>query len=69
MPHFERLSEEDVALISDLCERAGIAPVVQALAERCAFESTAPGAHGGWEDVFRMLIRVAQRVVDLGKPG
>lgn len=65
MAHLERLSENDIALVSDLCERAGVAPVIQALAERCAFESAAPRAHDGWDDAFRTLIRIALRVSDL----
>jgi hypothetical protein len=65
MPSLYRLGDDDIALVSDLFERAGIAPVLLALAERCAFESTARGAPVGWDDVFQTLMRAAQRVSDL----
>ena len=65
MPPFERLSDNDFVRLSDLCDRAGIAPVLQALGERLAFESSKRGASRGWDDAFRAVMDAVQRVSDL----
>jgi hypothetical protein len=61
----ERLSDNDFVKLFDLCERVGLAPVLQALGERLAFESNRRGAPPGWDEAFRFVLDAAQRVSDL----
>lgn len=61
----KRLTEEDFAIVAELCERAGVAPVLQALAERCAFEANAPRAPAGWQEAFGTVLQATQQVSDL----
>lgn len=63
--HRDHLNDEDLAVVVDLCERAGIAKVLKALAERCAFEGSAPEAPRGWDEAFGTLLRVTLLVSDL----
>jgi hypothetical protein len=63
--HSDHLKEDDLAIVSDLVTRAGIARVLKALAERCAFEGSAPRAPADWDEACQTLMRVAQRVSDL----
>ncbi|HTQ44158.1 MAG TPA: hypothetical protein VMI75_15470 [Polyangiaceae bacterium] len=61
----ERLSDNDFVKLSDLCDRAGIAPVLQALGERLAFESNRDGASPAWDEAFRAVMHALQRVAHL----
>jgi hypothetical protein len=61
----DRLSDNDFVKLSDLCDRVGIASVLQALAERLAFESSKRGASPGWDEAFRSVVHALQRVSDL----
>jgi hypothetical protein len=65
MPHIQRLSDNDFVKLSDLCDRAGLAPILQALGERLAFESNRQGASPRWDEAFRFVMDAAQRVSDL----
>jgi hypothetical protein len=51
--------------LSDLCDRAGIASVLQAFADRLAFESSRRGASPGWDEAFRSVMHALQQVSDI----
>jgi hypothetical protein len=62
-----QLDERYAEQLTKLCERAGLATVIEALAQRCAYEGSAPGASRRWDEAFHSLREAASVVASLAE--
>jgi hypothetical protein len=49
------LDKRDDDLLSELCDRNGVAAVLEALAERCAYEAFGRTDAQKWQDAYRAI--------------